>query len=461
MNPAALKANIGVLPTGATLIVNSDAFDERNLRQGGIRRQPAHRRVAGGVHRLRGADDLHHPGGVQGGRRQAPRRRAVEELLRPGPRQLALHPPDRAHARVDHRSGSRTVPRSPRPTPGPSGPGYNFGETAELFESELRGPPGHLRAGRVHPDHRQPGAGLGADRRRPAGRAAAVPRAATRSPRRRTSSTSCPGTRTSASAPSRPRTRSPASAPPSAPPSAARSASRRPAARASTSSPRPSAGRQPRAPAASIVDIQRGGPSTGLPTKTEQADLLHAMYGRHGEAPAADRRRPDAVALLRRRHRGGPHRGQVPHPGDPALRRLPGQRRRAVAAARPRRRCPTSTRRSPPSPTTPTRTARRRSGPTARPGDPGPPLGAPGHARARAPHRGPGEGGRPGQRLLRPGQPRADGPAAGGQGRRHRRGHPRRRGRRRRRDAEVLVLGWGSTYGAIAARRSAGSGPGA
>jgi 2-oxoglutarate ferredoxin oxidoreductase subunit alpha len=34
-----------------------------------------------------------------------------------------------------------------------------------------------------------------------------------------------------------------------------------------------------------IVDIQRGGPSTGLPTKTEQADLLMAMHGRHGEAP--------------------------------------------------------------------------------------------------------------------------------------------------------------------------------
>jgi 2-oxoglutarate ferredoxin oxidoreductase subunit alpha len=34
-----------------------------------------------------------------------------------------------------------------------------------------------------------------------------------------------------------------------------------------------------------IVDIQRGGPSTGLPTKTEQADLLHVMYGRHGESP--------------------------------------------------------------------------------------------------------------------------------------------------------------------------------
>ena len=34
-----------------------------------------------------------------------------------------------------------------------------------------------------------------------------------------------------------------------------------------------------------IVDVQRGGPSTGLPTKTEQSDLLHAMYGRHGESP--------------------------------------------------------------------------------------------------------------------------------------------------------------------------------
>lgn len=34
-----------------------------------------------------------------------------------------------------------------------------------------------------------------------------------------------------------------------------------------------------------VCDIQRGGPSTGLPTKTEQSDLLMAIYGRHGEAP--------------------------------------------------------------------------------------------------------------------------------------------------------------------------------
>ncbi|HWF54683.1 MAG TPA: 2-oxoacid:acceptor oxidoreductase subunit alpha [Solirubrobacteraceae bacterium] len=34
-----------------------------------------------------------------------------------------------------------------------------------------------------------------------------------------------------------------------------------------------------------IVDVQRAGPSTGMPTKTEQADLLLALYGRHGESP--------------------------------------------------------------------------------------------------------------------------------------------------------------------------------
>jgi 2-oxoglutarate/2-oxoacid ferredoxin oxidoreductase subunit alpha len=34
-----------------------------------------------------------------------------------------------------------------------------------------------------------------------------------------------------------------------------------------------------------VIDVQRAGPSTGMPTKTEQSDLLTAMYGRHGESP--------------------------------------------------------------------------------------------------------------------------------------------------------------------------------
>ncbi len=36
-----------------------------------------------------------------------------------------------------------------------------------------------------------------------------------------------------------------------------------------------------------VINVQRGGPSTGLPTKTEQADLLQALYGRNGESPVA------------------------------------------------------------------------------------------------------------------------------------------------------------------------------
>src|ERR1051325_9784707 len=34
-----------------------------------------------------------------------------------------------------------------------------------------------------------------------------------------------------------------------------------------------------------VIDVQRAGPSTGMPTKTEQTDLLMALHGRHGESP--------------------------------------------------------------------------------------------------------------------------------------------------------------------------------
>lgn len=54
-----------------------------------------------------------------------------------------------------------------------------------------------------------------------------------------------------------------------------------------------------------VVDVQRGGPSTGLPTKTEQADLLQALYGRNGESPVAilarGRRRTASKPRSRRR----------------------------------------------------------------------------------------------------------------------------------------------------------------
>ena len=275
--------------------------------------------------------------------------------------------------------------------------------------------------------------------------------ARTRSRRRPTSSTSCPSTRTSACARCRPRTRSPASAPRSAPPSAGTSASPPPAARAWRSRPRPWAWRSASSCRCSIIDIQRGGPSTGLPTKTEAADLLHGDVRPPRRGAAADRRRPQPGALLRGGHRGGPHRPQVPHAGDPAVRRLPGQRLRAVAAARRRRRCPTSrsTFATEPNHTDgdgepvfwpylrdPETLAR----PWALPGTPGP----------DAPHRRHREGGRVRQHLLRPRQPRAHGAPAG----RRRSPASPATSRRSRCTATSTTpscssLGWGSTWGAI------------
>ncbi len=142
-----------------------------------------------------------------------------------------------------------------------------------------------------------------------------------------------------------------------------------------------------------IVDVQRGGPSTGLPTKTEQADLLQALFGRNSEAPAAGGGLLVAGRLLLGRPRGLPHRRQVHGAGDPALRRLPGQRLRALAHPRRERAAGD-----------PGQVPHGEGGLQAlpaRPADAGPSLGRPRHAGPRAPHRRPREGGRHRQRQLR------------------------------------------------------------
>ena len=177
-----------------------------------------------------------------------------------------------------------------------------------------------------------------------------------------------------------------------------------------------------------IVDVQRGGPSTGLPTKTEQADLLQAMFGRNGESPVpivAPQTPADCF----------------PPPSTPCA---------SPRHTAPRSSCsPTAT-----SPTGPSRGASRTStslpdlhvafasepnGTDAK-GEPifhpflrdpetlARPWAVPGTPGPRAPHRWHREGRRHRQHLLRPRQPRPDDPAAPGQGRRHR--GPRPRGRR-------------------------------
>ena len=118
-----------------------------------------------------------------------------------------------------------------------------------------------------------------------------------------------------------------------------------------------------------------------------------------------------SVAVLRRGDRGRAHRAQVPHAGLPPLRRLPGQRLRAVADPRRRPTCRTSRRRF--------ARGERRAVPALPPRsrDARPAVGDPRHAGPRAPDRRAREGRRHRQHLLRPRQPRRDGAAARAEGR--------------------------------------------
>ena len=208
-----------------------------------------------------------------------------------------------------------------------------------------------------------------------------------------------------------------------------------------------------------LVDVQRGGPSTGLPTKTEQADLLLAMYGRHGEAPLpivaakspsdcfdaafegvrlALKYRTPVIVLTDGYLANGsepwrfPDVDELPDISVPFAEDLNHEHSDGTVGllAVP-----------------------------ARPRDARPPVGDPGHARPHAPHRRHREAGRHRQRQLRPGQPRAHDPAPGREDRPHRQRHPARRGRRRdrrRRGAGARVgehLGLGEGRGPPHPRR--------
>ena len=195
-----------------------------------------------------------------------------------------------------------------------------------------------------------------------------------------------------------------------------------------------------------VVDVQRAGPSTGMPTKTEQGDLLAAMFGRHGESPDPDRGGLLVVGLLRRGDGRRSRRDPVPDAGDPVVRQLPAELLRAVALARrrgavgdrpdvraPQRRVVHAVR------------ARRRRRPA---------VGDPGHARAAASDRGARARGRDGGDQLRRGEPRADDRDPPGQGRRHRGGDPAARGRRPRGRRGVCSCSAGARRRGRSGRRS-------
>ena len=155
-----------------------------------------------------------------------------------------------------------------------------------------------------------------------------------------------------------------------------------------------------------VVDVQRAGPSTGMPTKTEAADLLMAMYGRHGESPLPIVAAPTPGKCFDAALEAVRIAVKYRTPGDPAERHLPRQLLGAVAD--PRRRRPAGDR---PGLRHRVQPPRRLHALHAR-REPGAALGGARHARPAPPDRRPREGGRDRQHLLRAGEPRAhDAPA--------------------------------------------------
>ena len=79
-----------------------------------------------------------------------------------------------------------------------------------------------------------------------------------------------------------------------------------------------------------ICNIQRGGPSTGLPTNVEQSDLHQAIYGGHGDSPRVVLAAATRGRLFLHRDRSGPDRAQIQHAGFYFERHLAGDADRSV-----------------------------------------------------------------------------------------------------------------------------------
>ena len=456
MNPAALKTNLGDLPKGGTLIVNTDAFNERNLQKAGYATNPLDGRLARRLPRARGRAHVDDGRGAEGHRRDhVARGRALEELLRARPDVVAL-PAGRSRGRSRSSSrSSRSGPRSSRRTRGRFKAGYNYGETSEDFAVSYEVAPAPARArartGRS-PATRRPRYGLlAASQARPAcplflGAYPITP--ASDDPRGAVAAT-----RTSASRRSRPRTRSRPSARPSARRSAARSAV------TTSAGPGHRRSRRRRSVSRSMVEL----PLVDRRRPARRPVDRHADEDRAGRPAAGDVRPERRVAGADRRRRRRPasastlaieacaHRAQVHDPGRLPLGRVPRERLGAVAD--PGRRRPARHRRG--SRTRPTAaTASTRTSAT--------PRRSPGRGRSRA---------RPASSTGSAASRRRTSPAtsattrttttgcsaARGEGRRDRGRHPGARGLRSRRRASSLILGWGSTYGAIGAAARAAS----
>jgi 2-oxoglutarate/2-oxoacid ferredoxin oxidoreductase subunit alpha len=283
MNPAALKANIGDMPAGSTLLLNEDAFEQRNLDKAGYDANPvedgslsAYRIVQVPMTSitLESTKEL----GVKPRDAERSKNFFALGLLS----WMYTRPIDPVGQWIEKKFASNEMVRDANLAAFKAG--YNFGETAELFDHQWEVPPAQLPAGRyrnitgnvalaygliaasqssklpivyasypitpasdvLHELSRHKNFGIRTLQAEDEIGAAGVALGAAFAGHLGVTATSGPGMDLKAETMG-----------------------------LAVNLELPML----------IVDVQRGGPSTGLPTKTEQSDLLLAVYGRHGEAP--------------------------------------------------------------------------------------------------------------------------------------------------------------------------------
>ena len=342
MNPAALKANISDLPRGGDLIVNTDEFTKRNLTKVGYQVSPledgsleqynvhAVPITSMTVKALESFDIT---------RKDAERAKNMFALGMLS--WLYDRPADGTLSFLKAKFASK--PEIMAANVAAFGAGWNFGETTEAFPARYEVKPAPLAPGTYRNISGNTALAYGLHRGLPAGRAAAVPRllpdhAGLGHPARAGQAQALRGPDVPGRGRDRRRGRGPGRL-------VRRLAERdqhvrtRDAAQGRDCRP----GRIGRA----APDRLRhpAGRAVHRDADQDRADRPAAGHVRPQRRVAGAHRRPrQPRRLLQRRDRGGPDRGQVPDPGDPALRRLPGQRLRAVAdpghrqPARPERR---------------------------------------------------------------------------------------------------------------------------
>ena len=403
MNPAALITNVGALEKGGTVIVNEDGFSDHNLRKAGYSADPLEDdslddyqvfrvpmtsmtvRATEGIEGITSRDACRSKNlfalGLVSWMYGRPTEPTVDWIEKKFADNAPVRDANLAAFRAGYNFGETAellaVHYEVEPAPAPPGTYRNINGTSALalgliaasvrsglglFYASYPITPGLRAAARpLAPQalRRAHGAGRGRDRRRQHGARRRVRRPARRS--------------------------------------------RPPAGPAWTSSPRRSGWRWRMELPMVIIDVQRAGPSTGMPTKTEAADLLMALYGRHGEWPlpviAASTPGGCFDAAIEAVRIAVKYRTPVILLSDTFL----------ANSSEPWR-CPTS----PTLPEIDPRFATEPDGfrPYARDENLARPVGGAGHAGPAPPHRRAREGGRHRQHLLRAREPRAhDAPA--------------------------------------------------